>query len=421
MTTGAAGPETGTGAARSWFGPGVAGIGGASLLSDAGHEVPTALLPSLLTNTLGAPASALGLIEGVSDGLAGIARFGGGALSDDPGRRRAIAVGGYTTTAVLSSATGATNAAWQVGVLRAGAWAARGLRVPARNALLADIVEPAVYGRAYGFERAMDNLGAILGPVLAIGLVALVGTRGAIGLSVIPGLLATVAILYAIRHTSAPKARERTPIRLRVRPVLQGPLRPLFAGITAFELGNCAATLMILRATELLEPGRSQTDAATTAIWLYVAYNAAATLASVPAGRHADRTNPRRTLAIGVIAFGVAYAGFTHDSTSWVVLTPWFLLAGVGIGCVETAEHAAVAAQAPAEIRGSAFGLLAAIQSFGNFAASGVAGLLWTVLSPSWAFGYLSAWMVFAAAILVRAGRGTCRGRNPGTTSRPGG
>lgn len=386
----------------TWFSRGVAGIGGASLLADVGHEVPTALLPSLLTTTLGAPASALGLIEGVSDGLAGLARFGGGALSDDPNRRRAIAVGGYTSTAVLSSATGAATAVWQVGLLRAGAWAARGLRVPARNALLADIVDPAVYGRAYGFERAMDNLGAILGPVLAIGLVALVGTRGAIGLSVIPGLLATVAILYAIRHTEAPKSRDKVAIRFQVRPVLQGPLRSLFAGIGAFEFGNCAATLLILRATELLEPGRSHTSAATTALWLYVAYNAAATVTSVPAGRHADRTVPRRTLAIGVVAFGLAYAGLTRDTHSWLVLTPWFLLAGIGIGCVETAEHAAVAAKAPPEIRGSAFGLLAAVQSFGNFAASGIAGLLWTTAGPSWAFAYLTGWMILAAAILTR-------------------
>jgi MFS family permease len=400
MTTaaGTAGAPVG----RDWFGPGVAGIGCASLLADVGHEVPTALLPSLLTSTLGAPASALGLIEGVSDGLAGLARFGGGALADDPGRRRAIAVGGYTTTAVLSSVTGAATSAWQVGVLRAGAWAARGLRVPARNALLADIVDPAVYGRAYGFERAMDNFGAIGGPLLAIALVAMVGTRGAIGLSIIPGLLATVAILYAIRHTTAPKARERTRVQLQVRPVLQGRLRPLFAGIGAFEFGNCAATLLILRATELLTPGRSHTSAATTALWLYVSYNAAATIASVPAGRHADRTTPRRTLAIGVMAFGLAYAGLTRDTHGWVSLTPWFILAGIGIGCVETAEHAAVAAYAPAEIRGSAFGLLAAIQSFGNFAASGIAGLLWTIASPSWAFAYLTGWMILAAILLTR-------------------
>ena len=389
-------------ATTNWLSRGVAGIGTASLLADVGHEVPTALLPSLLTTTLGAPASALGLIEGISDGLAGAARFGGGALSDDPGRRRAIALGGYTSTAVLASATGAATAPWQVGMLRAGAWAARGLRVPARNALLADIVDPAVYGRAYGFERAMDNLGAILGPVLAIGLVALVGTRGAIGLSVIPGLLATAAILYAIRHTGAPKERERAAIRIQIRPVLDGPLRSLFAGISAFEFGNCAATLLILRATELLEPGRSHTSAATTALWLYVAYNGAATVTSIPAGRHADRTTPRRTLVIGVIAFGLAYAGLIPDHGSWLTLAPWFVLAGIGIGCVETAEHAAVAAKAPAEVRGSAFGLLAAVQSFGNFAASGIAGLLWTVASPSWAFAYLTGWMVLATAILSR-------------------
>ena len=407
-------PQPGTKARTpTWFGPGVAGIGGASLLADVGHEVPTALLPSLVTTTLGAPASALGLIEGVSDGLAGLARFGGGALSDDPARRRAVAIGGYTTTAVLSSATGAATATWQVGLLRAGAWAARGLRVPARNALLADIVEPAVYGRAYGFERAMDNLGAILGPVLAIVLVTLVGTRGAIALSVIPGLGATAAILYAIRHTEAPKARDRAPIRLQIRPVLQGRLKSLFAGITAFEFGNCAATLLILRATQLLEPGRSHTGAATTAVWLYVSYNVAATMASVPAGRHADRTTPRRTLAIGVMAFGLAYAGLTHDAHGWLALSPWFILAGIGIGCVETAEHAAVAAYAPPEIRGSAFGLLAAVQSFGNFAASGIAGLLWTTAGPSWAFAYLAGWMVLAATMLTRlpprplpAGRG---------------
>jgi MFS family permease len=245
----------------SWLTPGVRGIGAASLLADAGHEVPTALLPSLLTSTLGAPASALGLIEGVSDGLAGAARLGGGALADDPHRRRAAAVGGYTTTAVLSGLIGAATSAWQVGVLRAGAWAARGLRVPSRNALLADVVPADAYGRAYGFERAMDNLGAIIGPLLAIALVAMVGVRTAILLSIVPGLLAVAAILYAIHHIAQPAERERRPLRLHVRPVLQGRLGRLLAGVSVFELGNVAATLLILRATDLLEPGRGQ-DAA---------------------------------------------------------------------------------------------------------------------------------------------------------------
>jgi MFS family permease len=243
---------------QRWLTPGVRGIGAASLLSDLGHEVPTSLLPRFLTATLGAPAAALGLIEGLSDGLAGIMRLVGGALADDPARRRKIAVGGYAATALMASAVGAAQAVWQVGLLRAGGWAARGLRGPSRNALLADAVDPSVYGRAYGFERAMDNLGALGGPLLALALVSAFGVRTAILLSVVPGLFATVAMLYAIRHFRRASTRERQPIRLKIKPVLQGRLRGLLMGVAAFELGNVAATLLILRATELLAPGRDQ-------------------------------------------------------------------------------------------------------------------------------------------------------------------
>jgi MFS family permease len=207
-----------------WLTPGVGAIGTASLLADLGHEVPTSLLPSFLTSTLGAPAAALGVIEGVADGLAGAARFAGGALADDPHRRRDTAVVGYTATAVMTAAIGAATAVWQVAVLRAGGWAARGLRVPSRNALLADVVPASAYGRAYGFERAMDNLGAIGGPLLALALVALVGVRSAILLSIVPGLLAAVAIVVAIRSAPKLEVRERQPLRIQVRPVLRGGL-----------------------------------------------------------------------------------------------------------------------------------------------------------------------------------------------------
>jgi len=175
-------------ASERWLTAGARGIGTASLLSDLGHEVPTALLPSFLTSTLHAPAAALGLIEGIADGLAGVARLTGGALADDPSRRRSVAIGGYTSTAVLSGLIGVATNVWQVGLLRASAWTARGIRGPARNALLADVVPPSAYGRAYGFERAMDNLGAIGGPLLALALVGLIGVRSAILLSIIPGL-----------------------------------------------------------------------------------------------------------------------------------------------------------------------------------------------------------------------------------------
>ena len=422
-----AGPDSDTlpgGAGQPWLTKGVRGIGTASFLADVGHEVPTALLPSLLTATLGAPAAVLGLVEGVSDALAGGARFVGGALADDPDRRRRVAVAGYTTTAILSSLTGAATEVWQVALLRAGAWTARGLRVPARNALLADVVHPSAYGRAYGFERAMDNLGAVLGPLLALGLVAAVGVRWAIGLSVIPGLLAAGAIVYAIRHTPRATTRERIPLRIRVRPVLRGQLGRLLAAIAAFEVGNVAATLLILRATEQLTPVHGLTTATSLALLLYTGYNLAATAASLPAGRMADRLGPggsRLVLSAGVGLFLFAYASLAVDTTSLAFLAVAFLAAGVAIGCVETAEHAAVASLAPANLRGSAFGLLATVQAIGNLAASAVAGILWTTTTPTVAFAYLAAWMLLAlGGLALTAGvAGTGADGPPSNGDRP--
>ena len=390
---------------QTWMSPGVAGIGLASFFSDAGHEISTALLPDLLTVTLGAPASALGLIEGISDGAAGAAKLAGGALADDPTRRRTIAIGGYTTTAVLVSITSAATAAWQVGVLRAGAWAARGARGPARNAILADLVPRTAYGRAYGFERAMDNLGAIAGPLLAILLVGLVGVRNAIALSILPGLLATASIFYAVRRVPRASRGKRDPIRLKIRPVLQGKLGRMMIGVTAFEFGNVAATLMILRATELLRPEYGRQTATQLAIGLYVAYNTAATLTSLPAGKASDARGTTGVLGFGVAMFALAYVGFAAGGTSVPALAPWFLAAGIGIGCVETSEHAAVAALAPVAIRSSAFGMLATIQSLGNFVASSLAGLLWTAASPRAAFSFVAGCMVVSLAAIFATRR----------------
>lgn len=390
-----------------WLTPGVKGIGSASFLADVGHEIPTALLPSLLTS-LGAPAAALGVIEGVSDALAGAARFGGGVLADDPSRRRKVAVGGYAATAVLGAATAGATTVWQVGLLRAAAWTARGLRVPARNALLADIVPAGAYGRAYGFERMMDNLGAIFGPLLALGLVAWLGVTWAIGLSVIPGLLAAVAIVYAIRRTPTSQPRVKVPLKIRIKPVLQGDLGRLMAAVAAFEVGNVAVTLLILRVSEQFEPAHGAKAATTIALGLYISYNITASLVAIPAGRLSDRLGRRGpvvVLACGVASFAFSYGLFIVDAAAVAFFTVPFILAGLGIGAVETAQHSAVAALAPENLRGSAFGMLAAIQSFGNLAASTVTGVLWTIFSPVVAFAYLTAWMFVALAGLMVSSR----------------
>ena len=388
-----------------WLNRGVAGIGVASFLSDVSHEVPTALLPSLLTTTLGAPAAALGTIEGIADGVAGAAKLAGGALADDPGRRRATAMGGYTATAVLSALIGAATAVWQVGVLRAGAWLSRGLRMPSRNALLTDVVEPEVYGRAYGFERAMDNAGAIVGPLLALGLIAVVGVREAILLSVIPGLLAALAIFIAVRSARRLERHERPRLRIRIRPVLHGRLGRLLGAVAAFELGNVAATLLILRATDLLTPDHGHDSAVRLAVVLYAVYNAAAMVISVPAGHVTDRRGATAVLVVGAFGALAAFVGFALAGSSVALLAALFALAGTGKGAVETAQGAGVALFAPPELLGSAFGALATIQSFANLAASAVAGALWTLVSPRAAFLYLAGWAAVSVVALAAVRR----------------
>lgn len=169
----------------------------------------------------------------------------------------------------------------------------------------------------------------------------------------------------------------------------------------AFEFGNVAATLLILRATELLTAGHGTVGAAQIALGLYTSYNFAATVASFPAGWLTDRLGGVRILAIGAAAFVAAYALLAATGPSIALLAAGFLVAGVGIACAETAEHAAVASLAPAAIRGSAFGVLAGIQSLGNLAASGIAGLLWTLVSPSVAFLYAGGWMTLAVLMLL--------------------
>ena len=183
-----------------------------------------------------------------------------------------------------------------------------------------------------------------------------------------------------------------------MRPVLRGQLGRLFVGIGAFEAGNAAATLLILRATDLLDAQHSHDRAVTIALLLYAGYNLAATLASLQAGRLGDRRGMLSVLVLGVAAFLIAYTWFAFTGGRILTLAAAFLVAGIGIGFVETAEHAAVATHAPNEVRGSAFGLLAATQSFGNLAASAIAGALWTLVSPTAAFLFLAAAMIISLA-----------------------
>lgn len=387
-------------AARPWLTRAVIGVGAASLFADSGYEMSTALLPGLLVATLGAPAAALGVIEGVCDGLGGAARLVGGPLADDPGRRRRVAVGGYGVTAVLSAGAALATGAWQIAVLRAGAWTARGLRSPASKAIVADVVPVAAYGRAYGFERAMDNLGAVLGPLLAMALAGTLGVRWAIGLSLIPGFMAAGAIFYALKQDHQTRNEPVAAVRSRFRRVLFGPLGRLFGALAMVECGQVAATLLILRATQLLQPEYGPEKATVIALGLYAAHNAVAAVSAYTCGHLADRFNPAHALGAGVAVMGCGYLVFSVAGASPLWLACAFAVAGAGAGCVQTCENAVVAHRAPAPVRGSAFGVLAAVRAAGSLVAGTVAGIVWTTTSSTAAFMLFAAWSVIVVIAL---------------------
>ncbi|MFZ5852465.1 MAG: MFS transporter [Actinomycetota bacterium] len=405
-------PATPERAGERWLTPGVGGVGVASFFSDAGHEITTAVLPSFLTTTLQASAGALGVIEGISDALVGAMKLLGGPLANDPRVRGRLASGGYLGTALATGAVGLASTVWQAGLLRGLAWMSRGLRTPARDSLLAALTPRAAYGRAFGLERAGDNLGAVAGPLLAAALVSWVGIRPTMYLAAVPGLFAAIAITVTARearrrHLGAERRRMRLELR-RLRDA--GIARPLVP-IALFELGNMATTLLILRATQLLTAGgRSVTAAASLAIVIYAGHNVVASLVALGGGHWLDTAGPRVVFVAGAAAYVVAYAGFAAPLHSPWALLGFFGLAGTGIGLAETAESAFVARVLPDDLRGSGFGLLGGLQSVGDLLASTVVGVLYAVVSPTAGFAYAAALMVLALVAAATVGRGSVFG-----------
>jgi MFS family permease len=395
---------------ESWLSAGVVSVGAASFFSDSGHEIATALLPSFLISVLHSSAGALGIIEGLSDALMGVMKLVTGPLANDATRRRRLATGGYIGTAVATGALGLATAVWQVGILRALAWMARGLRSPARDALLSSLAPPKAYGRAFGVERAGDNLGAVVGPLAAAGLVRWIGIRPAIWCAAIPGVLAAVAITVAAveaveAHRLPVPERRRSALHLRQlrQAGLMGPMLP----IIFFECGNTAVTLLILRATQLLHAdGRSLVTATSLAIVIYAGHNTAA--AAFAGGHWIDRSSPRAVFATGAALYVLAYGGFAFGPRAWPLLLAAFVLAGCGIGLSETSESALVAGAVPDHLRGSAFGALGGVQAAGDILSSVTVGLLYAAVSPAVAFAYAAGWMVFslgASSLLVASRR----------------
>lgn len=387
---------------KRWFSAGVLGIGLASLFSDWGHEAATSLLPAFLAS-LGAPAAALGVIEGISDGLSSFAKLAGGWIADRPAWRKPNGIVGYSATALTTFGYAFAQSWPAVLILRALGWMGRGSRGPSRDALLADAVTPGMEGRAFGFERAMDTLGAVLGPLCAALLAGALGIRGVLRWTLLPGSIAAIAFA-----TLAPTGKRvdgrRAPSFARSFSQLPKSYWTFLGGVFVHGLGSFAPTLLILRATQSLTPSYGMGRAAAVAVALYTFHNFISAAASYPAGALGDRIGQRRLLAIGYGIGALAYLGFAVEAPALPTLAALFGLAGIHDAFQQSLEKSAAAGLLPSEIRGSGFGVLATANGIGDLISSIVVGALWSSVSPLAGFVYAMI-LSLAGMILVYRGR----------------
>lgn len=384
---------------RRWLNRTVLGIGLASLLADWSHEIATTAMPAFLA-TMGVAAAWIGLIEGVSDGLSSFAKMASGHWTDRLARRKPVMVVGYLITAVGTAGFGFANAAWHVLLARASAWFGRGVRTPVRKAMLAAAVTPETYGRAFGFERMMDTLGAIVGPATAFVLIQWLGLdfRSVFFWTLLPGLAAVGCVAFVVKERA----------RLHVGSVSFGEglrrlprrYRRFLVAVGIFGAGDFAHTLLILLATQKLTPQLGAMGAGSAAVGLYVAHNVFYAGFAFAAGTLADRVSKTKLLAGGYGLAAVMALGVIVLPLGLWTLAAVFVAGGIYVAIEETLEDSLCAELVAPEQHGLAFGVLATVNGVGDFLSSVVVGMLWTAFGTSVAFGY-SAVLFLAGAWLV--------------------
>lgn len=404
-----------------WFNRNVFLFGLTSLLSDFCHEMATAILPQFM-QVIGAPAVALGFIEGVADALSSFVKLGAGYHSDKIGHRKTWTGIGYFLTAV-GKPFFAFAFAWPLILVgRVVAWLGRGIRSPLRDAMLAESVPSRYRGKAFGFHRAGDTIGAVLGPLAAFGLLSLLahhpGTVQTLGrwlpflaeapgaefrviflLTLIPGLLSVITIFLVKEKKHAPNHDLNFLGALRAMPK---DYRYFLLGVGLFGMADFAPTLMILRATTVLEPQMGMIEASRVAALLYLLRNLIYAAASYPIGALSDRLSRTRTLAVG---YGIAVVSFIGFAVAVPTVFWWFALffalAGLFIAWEDTVEATAVRDYVGADLAGTAYGILGVVNGLGDFISSFAVGLLWTVVGPTWGFSYAIVVGLAGTALMV--------------------
>lgn len=370
-------------------------LGVVSLLTDASSEMIYPLLPLFLAGTLGVGATVIGLIEGVAESTASLVKLASGWWSDRLGRRKALVVAGYTVSACARPLVALAGAGWHVLAIRFTDRVGKGVRSAPRDALLAAATPAHSWGRAFGFHRTMDHSGAIIGPLIAMALLGwgLTDLRTLFALAAIPGALAVAVLVFAVREHAPTERASAAPVRLSFAP-FSPRFRAVLGVVTLFTLGNSSDAFLLLKAHAI-----GISPAWIPLLWIVLHVTKAAS--STPAGALSDRVGRPRLILAGWLVYAAVYAGFALADSAWQV---WGLFAiyGLFFGLTEGVEKAYVADLAPAEHRGTAYGLYHAAVGFAALPASLLMGLVWEHVSAKAAFG-LGAGLALLAAVMFLA------------------
>jgi MFS family permease len=378
----------------------VLGVGLTSLLSDWSHETATAILPAFLA-LIGAGPAWLGAIEGISDGLSSFAKLTAGHCTDRLSRRKPLATFGYALTALATASFALATHAYVVLFGRVLAWLGRGVRSPAKKALLAADVPPGAYGRAFGFERLMDTTGAIAGPLTALWLLQVThhSYRRVFLWTLLPGLLAAMCFWFLVRERVVGSRPKRSFVAgLRDLP---GPFRRFLAAVGVFGAGDFSHTLLILYATRMLAPTHGAARAASFAVALYTLHNVFYAASAYVSGWLSDHVRQGKFVLAAGYGLAVITALLLCTGTqSPALLAVISALAGLYIGTEDALEDSVAAELVSKEQHGMAFGTMAAVNAGGDFISSLMVGFLWSTVSLQAAFA-TSAVLFLAGAIMI--------------------
>jgi len=372
----------------------VIALGVVSLFTDVASEMIYPLLPIFLTSVLGMGTTFVGAVEGVAESTASFLKLFSGTWSDRGGKRKTWVTWGYTLSTLVRPLVAAATAGWHVLLIRFLDRVGKGIRTSPRDALIADSSPPHEQGKAFGFQRAMDHAGAVIGPLAAFLLLTFwtENIRTVFWLALIPGLMALFTLSRGVQEVSP---RSSGPFGTRI-PLTRKPFdrrfKTFLAILVLFTLGNSSDAFLILKAQAVGIP-------VSLLPLLWIILHLSKSLSATPGGIFSDRFGRKTSLIAGWLVYGAVYGGFAAAQTPGAV---WLLFGAYGLfyGLTEGAERAMVADLVAPSLRGTAYGWYHFFIGLSTLPASLLMGLLWEKFGSPVAFGLGAALAVLSALLL---------------------